>query len=93
MAPKSDESEKKDEEDWSLREVVFVEDVKSLPVGKVIKVDGCYVAVKFFNKDSKDKEKEFKDGIDTVTEEPTKLLADCRLLRKDELMVMHRSSC
>ncbi|XP_014208162.1 E3 ubiquitin-protein ligase UBR5 isoform X2 [Copidosoma floridanum] len=92
MAPKSDDSEKKDEEEWHLRDVVFVEDVKSLPVGKVIKVDGCYVAVKFLNKDLKDKEKEFKDkeGAD-IAEEPTKLLADCRLLRKDELMVMKSS--
>lgn len=32
-APK--EEEKVNEEQWSLREVVFVEDVKNVPVGKV----------------------------------------------------------
>lgn len=95
MAPKSEgEAERKDEEDWHLKDVVFVEDVKTLPIGKVIKVDGCYVAVKFFSKDSKEKEKELKekdfnnsDFKDITAEEPTKLLADCRLLRKDELVV------
>lgn len=66
-------------------------------IGKVIKVDGCYVAVKFFSKDSKEKEKEIKekdfntsDFKDLTTEEPMKLLADCRLLRKDELQVICR---
>lgn len=66
-----------------------------LLIGKVIKVDGCYVAVKFFSKDSKEKEKEIKDKDfntsdfkDLTTEEPMKLLADCRLLRKDELQVI-----
>ncbi|XP_058797650.1 E3 ubiquitin-protein ligase hyd isoform X2 [Phymastichus coffea] len=90
MAPKSEnEPDRKDEEDWHLKDVVFVEDVKTLPIGKVIKVDGCYVAVKFFSKDVKEKEKD-KDS-DTVAEEPTKLLADCRLLRKDELVVIKSS--
>ncbi|XP_032678676.1 E3 ubiquitin-protein ligase UBR5 isoform X6 [Odontomachus brunneus] len=99
MAPRSEgESERKDEEDWQLKDVVFVEDVKTVPIGKVIKVDGCYVAVKFFSKDSKEKEKEIKekdfstsDFKDLTAEEPMKLLADCRLLRKDELQVIKSS--
>ena len=33
--------EKKDEEDWPLSDVVFVEDVRSVPLGKVIKVRLC----------------------------------------------------
>lgn len=32
-APKGEEAEKKDEEEWQLKDVVFVEDVKSVPVG------------------------------------------------------------
>ncbi len=32
---------------WSLKDIVFMEDVRNLPVGRVIKVDGNYVAVKF----------------------------------------------
>lgn len=98
---------------------MFVEDVKTVPigkleymfflrknccvnnvliVGKVIKVDGCYVAVKFFSKDAKEKEKESKekdfstsDFKDMTTDDMIKLLNDCRLLRKDELQV--RGSC
>ncbi|XP_020295718.1 E3 ubiquitin-protein ligase UBR5 isoform X3 [Pseudomyrmex gracilis] len=97
MAPRSEgESERKDEEDWQLKDVVFVEDVKTVPIGRVLKVDGCYVAVKFFSKDSKEKdtkEKDFNtsDLKDLTTEEPMKLLADCRLLRKDELQVIKSS--
>lgn len=91
------EVERKDEEDWQLKDVVFVEDVKTVPIGKVIKVDGCYVAVKFFSKDSKEKEKETKekdfssDFKDINAEDMIKLLADCRLLRKDELQVIKSS--
>ncbi|XP_043261279.1 E3 ubiquitin-protein ligase UBR5 isoform X2 [Colletes gigas] len=99
VAPRSEgESERKDEEEWQLKDVVFVEDVKTVPIGKVIKVDGCYVAVKFFSKDSKEKEKEIKekdfntsDFKDLTAEESIKLLADCRLLRKDELQVIKSS--
>lgn len=29
-----EDAEKKDEEEWTLKDVIFVEDVKSLPVGK-----------------------------------------------------------
>ena len=32
-APKGEDTEKKDEEEWHLKDVVFVEDVKSVPVG------------------------------------------------------------
>ncbi|XP_015437397.1 PREDICTED: E3 ubiquitin-protein ligase UBR5 isoform X2 [Dufourea novaeangliae] len=99
VAPRSEgESERKDEEEWQLKDVVFVEDVKTVPIGKVIKVDGYYVAVKFFSKDSKEKEKEIKekdfntsDFKDLTAEESIKLLADCRLLRKDELQAIKSS--
>lgn len=37
MAPRSEgESERKDEEDWQLKDVVFVEDVKTVPIGMII---------------------------------------------------------
>ncbi|KAG8042536.1 hypothetical protein G9C98_005170 [Cotesia typhae] len=99
MAPRSEgESERKDEEDWQLKDVVFVEDVKTVPIGKVIKVDGLYVAVKFFSKDSKEKEKEMKekdfitsDFKDLTADEMMKLIAECRLLRKDEVQVVKSS--
>lgn len=66
-----------------------------ISIGKVIKVDGCYVAVKFFPKYSREKEKEIKekdfntsDFKDPIAEEPMLLLADCRLLRRDEVQVL-----
>ena len=37
----------RDEEDWALKDVVFIEDVKTVPIGKVLKVDGAYAAVRF----------------------------------------------
>jgi hypothetical protein len=36
-----------DEEEWSLKDVIFVEDSRNVPVGRVLKVDGPYAAVKF----------------------------------------------
>ena len=32
------DSDKKDEEEWCLKDVIFVEDVKTVPLGKVLKV-------------------------------------------------------
>ncbi|TMW46195.1 hypothetical protein DOY81_008725 [Sarcophaga bullata] len=47
MATKDDNNDtKKDEELWQLKDVVFVED-KIGPIGKVLKVDGDFVAVRF----------------------------------------------
>uniref|UniRef100_H0VF27 HECT-type E3 ubiquitin transferase n=1 Tax=Cavia porcellus TaxID=10141 RepID=H0VF27_CAVPO len=81
-APK--EEEKVNEEQWSLREVVFVEDVKNVPVGKVLKVDGAYVAVKFPGTSS-NSSCQSSSGPDA---DPSSLLQDCRLLRIDELQVV-----
>ncbi|XP_036193817.1 E3 ubiquitin-protein ligase UBR5 isoform X14 [Myotis myotis] len=81
-APK--EEEKVNEEQWSLREVVFVEDVKNVPVGKVLKVDGAYVAVKFPGTSS-NTNCQSGSGSDA---DPSSLLQDCRLLRIDELQVV-----
>ncbi|KAI0232893.1 E3 ubiquitin-protein ligase UBR5 [Lamellibrachia satsuma] len=71
--------EKTDEEEWPLSDVVFIEDVRSVPLGKVIKVDGVYAAVKFPSKDG--------DGS-VASGDVTSLLCDCRLMRKDELQVV-----
>ncbi|KAJ9581588.1 hypothetical protein L9F63_023235, partial [Diploptera punctata] len=82
LQPKGEETEKKDEEEWQLKDVVFVEDVKSIPVGRVLKVDGAHVAVRFpSTKDSK----EIKD---LTADDTVNLLQDCRLMRKDELQVI-----
>ncbi|XP_052003606.1 E3 ubiquitin-protein ligase UBR5 isoform X6 [Xyrauchen texanus] len=81
-APK--EEEKVNEEQWPLREVVFVEDVKNVPVGKVLKVDGAYVAVKFPGTSSAVS----SQSAAPIDSDPSSLLQDCRLLRIDELQVV-----
>ncbi|XP_046667814.1 E3 ubiquitin-protein ligase UBR5 isoform X3 [Homalodisca vitripennis] len=80
-----EDSEKKDEEEWMLKDVIFVEDVKSLPVGRVLKVDGAYAAVKFPNSSPKEVNKDTKESS---ADESLSLLQDCRLLRKDDLQVI-----
>ncbi|XP_059478559.1 E3 ubiquitin-protein ligase UBR5 isoform X3 [Neocloeon triangulifer] len=84
MAPKGEDSEKKDEEEWPLKDVIFVEDVKTVPVGKVLKVDGDFAAVKF----PTTRDKEIMKESGTGSEDAGLLLQDCRLLRIEELQVM-----
>ncbi|KAK2167028.1 hypothetical protein LSH36_32g04006 [Paralvinella palmiformis] len=74
------EVEKKDEEEWSLKDVIFTEDIRTVPVGRVLKVDGAYAAVRFPGKDG------------SSTEDPATLFQDCRLLRKDDLVIVRGST-
>ncbi|KAK6960404.1 E3 ubiquitin-protein ligase UBR5 [Biomphalaria glabrata] len=67
------------EERWPLKHVVFVEDVKTVQLGKVLKVDGVCAAVRF-NRDS--------DIAGSSKDDVSSLLQDCRLLRKDELQIV-----
>ncbi len=89
-APRGDSEDKRgDEEEWVLKDVIFIEDVKNVPIGRVLKVDGAYAAVRFpSNKDYSGKEaKDLVTSANSGTEDPASLLQDCRLLRKDELQV------
>lgn len=80
MAPKEEPEIKKDEESWQLKDVIFVEDVRSVPVGRVLKVDGAFAAVRFpLTKDKTDK---------NPTTEESDIWADCRLMKKDDLQVL-----
>ena len=56
--------------------MIFVEEVRNVPVGTVLKVDGAYALVDFSAK----KNESGKRDIGS-------LLEDCRLVRKDELQV------
>ena len=60
-----------------------------MPIGRVLKVDGAYAAVRFpSNKDYSGKEaKDLVVSANSGSEDPASLLQDCRLLRKDELQV------
>ncbi|KAL8591738.1 hypothetical protein ACOMHN_032280 [Nucella lapillus] len=77
--PSKEEEKKEEEERWPLRSVVFVEDTRNVQMGRVLKVDGAYAAVRFHGLD---------DGASTSREEGSSLLQDCRLLRKDELQLV-----
>ncbi|XP_022162662.1 E3 ubiquitin-protein ligase UBR5 isoform X4 [Myzus persicae] len=90
------EDDKNIEEDWPLKDVVFVEDQKSLPIGRVVHVDGSYAAVKFpcVSKDiisgifPKDKDANAAANDDVVTN-IIKMLDqnEVRLMKKDDLQV------
>ncbi|XP_017768727.1 PREDICTED: E3 ubiquitin-protein ligase UBR5 isoform X3 [Nicrophorus vespilloides] len=72
--------QRKDEEEWLLRDVIFLEDTRTVPVGRVLKVDGAYAAVRFQPSHARDN----KDADD--------ILQDCRLMRKDDLQVLKSSA-
>lgn len=94
-APRGDSEDKRgDEEEWVLKDVIFIEDVKNVPIGRVLKVDGAYAAVRFpSNKDYNGKEaKDLVVSANSGNEDPASLLQDCRLLRKDELQVVKSGS-
>ncbi|XP_071854621.1 E3 ubiquitin-protein ligase UBR5-like isoform X3 [Apostichopus japonicus] len=78
------DSDRNDIEVWSLSDVVFIEDVRHSPVGKVLKVDGAYVAVRFPSLDTS------SEG--SMEQDASSILQDCRLLRKDELLVAKQGS-
>lgn len=79
---KDENDQKKDEEVWLLRDVVFVEDVRSVPIGKVLKVDGAYAAVKFPNVVAAAKDPA------VVVKEEVDAWQDCRLMRIDDLQII-----
>ena len=80
----NDESRKGQEELWSLRDVIFLTPpLSSAPLGTVVKLDGLYAAVLFPS---------LAPAHDTVKEEELEggaksILSQCRLLRKDDLIV------
>lgn len=63
-------------EEWSLRDVIFVDHVTNLNVGVVVKLDGNYVAVHYPPLDGEE-----LSQVD---------IGKCRLLRKDEMVVSVR---
>ena len=66
-------------EEWCLRDVIFVEEVRNVPIGRVLKVDGAYALV-HFSPDCNNEQVVNKTNVKS-------LLNESRLLRKDELQV------
>lgn len=62
-------------EEWSLRDVIFVDHVTNLTVGSVVKLDGNYAAVHYPALEDE--------------ELPQVDISKCRLLRKEELVVSY----
>lgn len=56
--------------------MVFVEDTRAVPIGRILKVDGQFAAVKFPSSSSSSDIKEDADAWQ-----------DCRLMKKDDLQV------
>ncbi|CAF0940743.1 unnamed protein product, partial [Didymodactylos carnosus] len=67
-------------------EVVFIEDCKVAPIGKVMKIDGSLVLVRFPSKTTTHHTQNTNDmSMDTTN---TNELDNCRLLRKDDLQIV-----
>lgn len=75
-APKEDTEPKKDEEQWMLKDVVFVEDTRSVPIGRILKIDGHYAAVRF------------PPASGSEAKEDADAWQDCRLMKKDDLQLV-----
>lgn len=81
------DDERVNEEAWNLSDVVFVEDSKNVNIGKVVKIDGAFAAVKFntppITSSSSNNKDQPNDPADL-----NNLLQDCRLMKKDDLLLI-----
>jgi len=73
-----DDDRNRDEEQWNLKDVIFLEEVKKPPAAKVIKLDGNTALVRFNQRDP------FGNSTDS---DVNAYLQDCRMIRKDELQL------
>lgn len=78
MTPVKEEDKYRDEEQWNLKDVIFLEEVKKPPIAKVIKLDGNTALVRFNQRDP------FGQQSDA---DVNAYLQDCRMIRKDELQL------
>jgi len=86
--PTTREKEENNEEDWALRDVIFVEDSKTVPIGHVLKVDGSYALVHF----KSGPQQQGQDRAVGREEDMAALIDESRLLRLDELQVLKNGS-
>jgi len=78
MIMMKDDDRCRDEEQWNLKDVIFLEEVKKPPAAKVIKLDGNTALVRFNQRDP------FGHQSDS---DVNAYLQDCRMIRKDELQL------
>lgn len=88
-APKEESDPKKDEEAWLLKDVVFVEDTRSVPVGRILKIDGHYAAVRFPTSSSSSSSSSSGSGSgSSESKEDADAWQDCRLMKKEDLQTV-----
>jgi len=95
--------ERVNEETWNLSDVVFVEDSKNVSIGKVVKIDGAFAAVKFVNISSlntgNNASSSTTNKLDQQQQQPqqsqqneqadlSNIFQDCRLMKKDDLVLI-----
>ena len=91
-APK-EEPEKVDEEEWNLKDVIFVEDSRNIPIGRVWKVDGLQTLVHFPPMNVA--RKESKDPAAAAAEDsgPMQLnSSNVRILSRDQLQLVKQGA-
>lgn len=78
-----DEDRIRDEEQWNLKDVIFLEEVKKPPAAKVIKLDGNTALVRFNQRDP------FGHQTDS---DVNAYLQDCRMIRKEDLQLARETT-
>ena len=98
------DEERVNEETWNLADVVFLEDSKNINIGKVVKIDGQFAAVKFSNvaacssaaaSSSGSKEPQAQSSSasnESPASDLTSIFQDCRLMKKDDLVLIKNGS-
>ncbi|KAF2343779.1 hypothetical protein FHG87_025465 [Trinorchestia longiramus] len=83
-APRGDSADRQmgeEEEEWLLKEVVFLEDTRPQPLGEVLAVDGDQVVILPYNKDGAPSKSTSSSGSSAV---PSNL----RVIHRDQLSVV-----
>lgn len=99
------DEERVNEEAWNLADVVFLEDSKNINIGKVVKIDGQFAAVKFTTvscggsgsagKETLPQQSTSSGASGSSGEQPSDLASifqDCRLMKKDDLVLLKNGS-
>lgn len=78
-----DDDRTRDEEQWNLKDVIFLEEVKKPAAAKVIKLDGNTALVRFNQRDP------FGHQSDS---DVNAYLQDCKMIRRDELQLARETT-
>lgn len=87
-APRGDSADRQmlEEEEWPLKDVVFLEDTKPTPVGEVLAVDGDQVVIIPYNKDGKQSSSGAASGSSSII--GGGVGGNLRVIHRDQLTVL-----